>query len=254
MRPRTILRPGLILVLTLACLACAPPDPLEKLKRELAAFPQYSVVLEDMKEGGNLTDDFYHQYRVVWAEEEGEATPEAEPGAASEAAELAFHERLEDWAPVSEDMYRKYQDFLGMTVLAKSAEGVETTPAPAGYEYVGNPRYGEWRTDSSGNSFWAFYGRYALLSHLFGTFRQPVYRGDWSDYRSARSSGRPYFGRSQQYGTQGSYTRNTHRSFFDRQQARQQAQRQRFSDKVQQRVKRSRMSGTRSRSSSRGGK
>ena len=35
--------------------------------------------------------------------------------------------------------------------------------AGAGGHMVGNPRYGEWRQNSSGQSFWAFYGQYALI-------------------------------------------------------------------------------------------
>ena len=37
-----------------------------------------------------------------------------------------------------------------------------------GQQLVGNPHYGQWRTNSSGNSFWAWYGQYALLSRFMG--------------------------------------------------------------------------------------
>ncbi len=38
----------------------------------------------------------------------------------------------------------------------------------AGGQLVGNPNYGQWRTDSGGNSFWAWYGQYMLISQLLG--------------------------------------------------------------------------------------
>lgn len=53
-----------------------------------------------------------------------------------------------------------------------------------GNQMVGNPHYGRWRADSSGNSFWAFYGRYAMMSHLFG--------GGYRTYYGSWSSRRPY--------------------------------------------------------------
>ena len=69
----------------------------------------------------------------------------------------------------------------------------ESSTAPVGSELVGNPTYGSWQTDSSGSSFWAFYGQYALLSRLFD---RPVYYDHWS--RSRRPSyyhdyGRDYY-------------------------------------------------------------
>lgn len=42
---------------------------------------------------------------------------------------------------------------------------------PVGNQLVGNPNYGEWQRDSSGNSFWAFYGQYAFFSNLFDNDR-----------------------------------------------------------------------------------
>ncbi len=61
---------------------------------------------------------------------------------------------------------------------------------------VGNPRYGEWRRDSSGNSFWAFYGQYALMRDLFFFPRRYSY-GDWYTRRGWSyygDVGRQYYG------------------------------------------------------------
>ncbi|MBF0470129.1 MAG: hypothetical protein HQL48_02010 [Gammaproteobacteria bacterium] len=38
----------------------------------------------------------------------------------------------------------------------------------AGSYLIGNPNYGEYRQDSHGNSFWEWYGQYALFSSLLG--------------------------------------------------------------------------------------
>lgn len=56
----------------------------------------------------------------------------------------------------------------------------ESTTTPTGSELVGNPTYGTWKTDSSGSSFWEFYGQYAFFSSLFD---RPVYYYHWSRHR-----------------------------------------------------------------------
>ncbi len=51
----------------------------------------------------------------------------------------------------------------------------------AGSQLVGNPTYGSWRSGNSGNSFWVWYGQYAMFSSLF---RSPIYYGGWAGGRS----------------------------------------------------------------------
>lgn len=50
-----------------------------------------------------------------------------------------------------------------------------------GSQLVGNPTYGSWRSNSGGNSFWVWYGQYALFSSLF---RSPIYYGGWAGGRN----------------------------------------------------------------------
>ena len=107
-----------------------------------------------------------------------------------------------------------------MALVAKSEQdGVNNTPHPPGYHYVGNPSYGRW-TDRGGTSFWEFYGQYALMSHLLGWgggFGMSRY--DYDDYRSYRRDQRPYYGRNREYVTQGSVTQKQKPSTFQRRQA-----------------------------------
>ncbi|GLP95671.1 hypothetical protein [Paraferrimonas sedimenticola] len=49
----------------------------------------------------------------------------------------------------------------------------------AGSQLVGNPAYGSWQTNSSGMSFWEWYGMYALFSNL----TSPVRYDRWSRNR-----------------------------------------------------------------------
>lgn len=71
----------------------------------------------------------------------------------------------------------------------KSAQG-------AGSHMVGNPRYGQWQRNSSGQSFWAFYGQYALMRSLFFSPR-PYYYSNWYSNRGWSyygNVGRHYYG------------------------------------------------------------
>jgi len=70
----------------------------------------------------------------------------------------------------------------------------------AGSYLVGNPNYGQWRQNSSGHSFWEWYGMYSLFSNLAGGFgggmfhRGPVFYDDW--HRRPRYSYHHDYGRS----------------------------------------------------------
>jgi hypothetical protein len=145
-------------------------------------------ILIDMKQEDGR---YYHQYRVV---QDGKST---ETG----------------WLEVDAATFRKHEQHLGMSIYSKP-EGVLEEDAvevasPPGYAYVGNPRYGQWQGSGAG-SFWVFYGQYALMRDLLwgpGYYR-PVPRGDWDGWRDSRRANRPYFGRNNEFGTQGTTTRS----------------------------------------------
>ncbi len=212
---------------------------LQKLVAESAQYPEYSIVLSDMSTEGNFFPEYYHKYRVVIGSKNSPAD-----------TALTYSTFDTDWTRVDENTYRKYYDYLGMVILSKSEDGsIATTAYPPGYQYVGNPRYGHWRRDGSGNSFWEFYGKYAFFSSMFGLHNRPIYRNDWDNYRTYRRAGRPYYGYNNSYGTNGKYTKRTHPAFYTRQKQKIAAKKSRFSDKVKKRMQRSKMSSTRRRSS-----
>ena len=88
-----------------------------------------------------------------------------------------------------------------------------TQATPPGMAYVGNDRYGEWKKDDTGNSFWSWYGKYALFSHLF--FFPPSYfgYGGWNSWNNTYRNRQPYFGKTQNgnqgYGTRGSFVKQS---------------------------------------------
>lgn len=192
--------------------------PLDRLQESLKGVPTYSIILEDMKEEGNFRSNYYHKYRVV-LQEEAETT---------------------DWMKVPADYYKTSEPLLGMTLFVKMEGEVDRNPAPPGYHYVGDSRYGRWRTDRRGDSFWEFYGKYALFSSLVGGWHRPIYRGDFDDYRRYRSRNAPYFGRNNEYGTKGSIAKKAKPSFYSRRMAKERMKKASFKDKVAKRTGRTR--------------
>jgi len=204
------------------CGGARPDNPLVKLRQSLNSEAEYSVILADMKQDRGLFSSSYtHMYQIVIGEDI-QTTP---------------------WQPVPQEVYRRYESYLGMTLLSKTEEGsISEAPHPPGYQYVGNTRYGRWERDGSGNSFWSFYGKYAMMSHLFGLGTRTVYRGDWNNYRDYSRRGRAYYGPNKEYGTNGSYTKQTRPNFYRRTMNRRSLSNEKFGNKVQRRVGRSRTS------------
>jgi len=210
--------------LSLVVVGCVAGDPLERLQGELDRYPEYSVILADMREEGTFSTDYWHQYRVT--------TGEREEGS----DDLVYAENIRDWERVDRRTFARYQPYLGMVILSKGTDGnVDHDQHPPGYQYVGNDRYGQWRGDGRGGSFWEFYGRYALISHMIGGFGRPIYRNDWNSYRDFRGRGQPYFG-SGAHGTNGTVTRQSNPNFFRRQETRQRVRTQGFGNRVRGRM------------------
>jgi hypothetical protein len=121
------------------------------------------------------------------------------------------------WQQVDESIYDANLEYLGMAILAKPYGTFEqdrlTQAAPPGMAYVGNPQYGEWKEDSSGDRFWSWYGKYAFFSNLF--FFPPFYYGyhSWYGWHNNYRYTKPYFGKTKQgfnrFGTYGTAVRQS---------------------------------------------
>lgn len=53
-----------------------------------------------------------------------------------------------------------------------------------GEQLIGNPNYGSWQTDSSGMSFWAWYGMFSLMDDIFDIKRKRTYYHQWGKGRN----------------------------------------------------------------------
>jgi hypothetical protein len=195
----------LVLAVTTAC--GQAPDPVQQVARDLERYPEYAIVIEDLKIEEAFFPDYFLRLRLTTNAGQRIAGKDT----------MVFEERVTDWQEVTEGVFSRYEHYLGMVVASKTLDGQRSTPRqahPAGYQYVGNSQYGQWNS----GGFWQFYGQYAFMSSMLGGHQ--IGRSDYDDYRRNRAGGRPHFGPvsngQQTFGTAGTQTRRTKPSFYQR--------------------------------------
>lgn len=181
-------------------------NPVDDLIRDMHQEPNFSIILFDMDVEGNFSKTYKHQYAIIKLDKD--SIP---------------HEVKTDWKNVSEDFFFQHENNMGMSIASKTQDGkVSKIASPPGYEnYVGNERYGEWRSNGSGGSFWAFYGQYAFLSSMLGMNNRPIYRSDYRDYNRNYRGRTAYYGSKDRngnprYGTNSTHNRTSRPDFFQR--------------------------------------
>ena len=202
-------------------------DPVEKLRRDLNRYPEFSLMVDDLRIEEGFFPDYFLRFKVLTASGQRTAGQDT----------VIYQERITPWEEVSEEVFARYENYVGMVVASKSMDGRQTGPRqayPAGYQYVGNPHYGFW----GGGGFWQFYGQYALMRDLMGGWR--VSRDDYGDYRRYTQRGHPYYGPKrngrQTFGSRGTVTEKTRPNFYQRNRQRLQSGRQAFAGKAQTRM------------------
>ncbi|MFK5984539.1 MAG: hypothetical protein QM479_03790 [Pseudomonadota bacterium] len=128
-----------------------------------------------------------------------------------------------EWQAVKENYFLQNEKNLGMTIISKPYGMYEDETikkaAPPGMEHIATPvmlngkatgsnKYGEWRQDSSGTSFWHYFAAYAFMRSMTGG--SPYYYNDWNNYNN-RNHNTGYYGTNNNYGTYGSSTYNNSR-------------------------------------------
>lgn len=152
-------------------------EGLDKVVKENLNEKNYTVILADM-DYKEEEKKFLHKYQVVTLNNDSVGL-----------------EKMTDWLEVSPTFFQTHENDLGMELAAKTDGVLKKETAPPGYsQYVGNEKYGKWEKDSSGDSFWSFYGRYAFMSMMFHSMMTPRY-GSYNTYnKNYRGTGRTYYG------------------------------------------------------------
>ena len=188
-------------------------SPIDNLITKYIDKNDFSVILADM-DYKESNDNYYHKYRIIFQDKKPNLTKEQLADTTAVANDITIE--TTDWQEVSPIIFEDHQNDLGMTILSKKDGVLDKNTAPAGANgYVGNERYGHWQTNSSGSSFWVFYGRYRLMSDLFYGPRYGYggyygyQRNDWNNYRQNYRGSKDYYGQNKQYGTNSKNNYNT---------------------------------------------
>jgi len=182
-------------------------DPVEDLKRDLSRYPEFSLIVQDIRVDEGFMPDYFLQFRALTASGKGAAGRDS----------LVYQDRTLEWLQVREGIFGRYEHYVGMVIASKTVDGAATgvrQAHPPGYQHVGNPQYGSW----GGGGFWQFYGQYAFMSAMLGGHR--IGRADYAGYTRNRDSGRPYLGPTKNgrstFGTGGTQTQQSRPRFSER--------------------------------------
>ncbi|MDB4952309.1 MAG: hypothetical protein JWM27_4958 [Gemmatimonadetes bacterium] len=164
--------------------AFAPADELAQLASRFRQYPDYTISLAGVHKvrkdvGAGPVDIYMHSYRTVW---------ETPAGMQSDTTA---------WTRIRFKQYNQELDQQNVALASRRNGQQVPAGAPMEMAYVGNDRYGHWRQGRDGDSFWEFYGKYAMMSHLLGAGSPRVihrteyvtYRRDPVEYRRAHSPG-----------------------------------------------------------------
>jgi hypothetical protein len=130
----------------------------------------YTITLAGLKaERWQPTGDllYWHRYRMIWQAPQG---PQADST---------------PWRRIPREQYDEETPLEGLAVAARQDGRSLDGPVAPEMAFVGNDRYGHWSRSPGGDSFWEWYGKYALMRDLMGTSHRPlvIHRTEYNTYR-----------------------------------------------------------------------
>jgi len=174
---------------------------IDKMIVEYMNHSNYSILLSDM-DYDESANTYKHKYKVIIEK------PHSSTDTLVQATDVEVIEK--PWQVVSDQTFNTYKDNLGMTIVSKKNGALDKVASPAGYDnYVGNPRYGSWRSNSTGGSFWIFYGQYRFLSDVLMGPRYRYPYSSWNTYDRSYRGRTTYYGSDNRYGTKGTQSKKT---------------------------------------------
>ncbi len=200
---------------TLKTSATELPKQAEQLKTLSGQLYQsWDKILEDMEVRGSGGNKSYDQKIKTVTTQLSDATGKSSTATSDD-----------KWVDVSKAQYEAQEKNLGMAIEHKPAGKYDTesekTAQPAGLAYIApygqSNQYGHWE-GSGGNSFWVFYGQYALMRDLlFHRDYRPYGRYEYEQYYTYRTRNQTYYGSDPQtqapkYGTSGTATQQQYSS------------------------------------------
>ncbi|MFD2167954.1 hypothetical protein ACFSJY_16995 [Thalassotalea euphylliae] len=134
---------------------------------------------------------------------------------------ILFSDALSDPLNVLSDMSDGELPRVNAMSKSQSLAANNAQDFGVGEQLIGNPSYGQWQTDSSGTSFWMWYGMYRMLDDVldidgFGKRKRRVYYHNWGskrNYSYYHDYGRTRFSSPTQLQKQSQIENRTRKSF-----------------------------------------
>lgn len=164
----------------------------EKGFTQLADKNQMTFILIDVHATGFLIQTYYQKYRIL----------------------SDFGDVEELVVRTSKEFAKKHLDHVGLSVYRKFDTTEEFLPLPPGSLYIGNSGYGFWKTLKNGKVVWRFYKSFKNFPQYLGWGQ---FRPDIEFYQRMRSSvnlNQPFFGTNNEFGPEGSITKQSFPHFF----------------------------------------
>jgi hypothetical protein len=166
--------------------------PNERGLSKIIAGQNVTVILTDTHATGFVIKTYYQKYRLVYG----------------------FQGVEEMIVRTSRDFAIKNRQNIGMSLFRRQDGVEENIPMPPGVTYVGNRGFGEWRADRKGVMRWRFYRAYKNLPRYLGWGRWRPDMTFQEDYISFRERKKPFYGRAQEFGSNGTITKKNFPNFF----------------------------------------
>lgn len=165
----------------------------EKAFHKLLKGNAVSVILVDTHSTGFLIKTYYQKYRVI-----------------------TDYDNIEEMiVRTSREFAKKNMKNIGLSLYRKIETKEETLPVPPGSSYIGAPEYGQWRkSEKTGKTRWVFWKAYKDFPKYFGWGKWRPTEDFFQQLRNHQVSNQPFYGNNEEFGINGTVTRENFPHFF----------------------------------------
>ena len=155
-----------------------------------------SLILIDTHSTGFAIKTHYHKYRAVYG----------------------FKTFQEIIVKVSSNFKQLHEKHIGTSIFSRDQEGQEIfIPLIPGSVYIGDQTFGRWEKRKNESKEWHFYRVYRHLKDFLGWQKFTPTYADYQQIQLAMNQKKAYLGKDNQFGTNGSITKESFKTFFKRQ-------------------------------------